>query len=95
MMRLDHFTPRTTVASASPRRARGAAHRPAREARIRRSFDGLVASYIRELAVTGDDTPRRGHFGDGLGSPKQGSKTDGRRPTAPKAEAAEPATALP
>ncbi len=93
MMRLDHFAPRTTMASA--RRERGAAHRPAREARIRRSFDGVVASYIRELAVAGDDTPQRGHFGDGLGSPRQGSKMEGRRPTAPKAEAAEPATALP
>jgi hypothetical protein len=56
MMRLDHFAPRTTMASA--RRARGAAHRPAPEARIRRSFDGVVASYIRELAVGGDTTPR-------------------------------------
>ena len=60
MMRLDHFAPRTTMASA--RRARGAAHRPAREARIRRSFDGVVASYIRELAVAGDTAspPRAG-----------------------------------
>jgi hypothetical protein len=57
MMQLDHFTPRTTLAS--PRRARGGAHRPSREARIRRSFDGVVASYIRELAVAGDTTPRQ------------------------------------
>jgi hypothetical protein len=72
MMRLAHFTARTT--EGSPRRARGAAHRPAREARIRRSFDGVVASYIRELAVAADATlehAQRGHFGDGLGSPRQ------------------------
>jgi hypothetical protein len=93
MMRLDHFTARTT--EGSPRRARGAAHRPAREARIRRSFDGVVASYIRELAVAGEHAPQRGHFGDGLGSPRQGSKMDGRSPTAPKDEAAEPAAAFP
>jgi hypothetical protein len=48
---------RTTMASR--RGARPAAHGPAREARIRRSFDGLVASYIRELSVAGDTTRAR------------------------------------
>jgi hypothetical protein len=56
MTRLSHSTPRTTTASRH--RARGAARRPAREARIRRSFDAVVASYIRELAVGGGATPR-------------------------------------
>jgi hypothetical protein len=39
-------------------RPRGAAHPTAREARARRSFDGVLASYIRELAAAGDTTPR-------------------------------------
>jgi hypothetical protein len=47
---------RTTMASR--RSARRAAHGPAREARIRRSFDGVVASYIRELSAAGDTTRR-------------------------------------
>jgi hypothetical protein len=56
MTRLNHVAPRTTMAGRD--RVRGAAHRPAREARIRRSFDGLVASYIRELAAPSDTTRR-------------------------------------
>jgi hypothetical protein len=35
---------------------RRASHRPAREARMRRSFDGVVASYIRELSAAGELT---------------------------------------
>jgi hypothetical protein len=53
---LNYLGPRATMASRP--RARGAAHRPAREARIRRSFDGVVASYIRELAAPGHHAPR-------------------------------------
>ena len=34
------------------RRTRGPAHSSSREARVRRSFDGVVASYIRELSAT-------------------------------------------
>ena len=52
---LDQLAPPTTIA-----RRRGAARtarRPALDARFRRSSDGIVASYIRELALTGD-TPR-------------------------------------
>jgi hypothetical protein len=55
MTALDQITPRSTTPTRQ--RTRGAAHRPAREARKRRSFDGVVASYIRELAA-GDTTPR-------------------------------------
>jgi hypothetical protein len=54
MTRLNHVAPRTTMAS--PHRVRRAAHGRTREARIRRSFDGVVASYIRELAADGDHT---------------------------------------
>jgi hypothetical protein len=36
----------------APRTARGSA----RDARIRRSFDGVVASYIRELSPAGHTT---------------------------------------
>jgi len=35
------------------RASHNSAHRPAREARIRRSFDGVVAAYIRELSASG------------------------------------------
>ena len=55
MTRLNHLAPRTTIASGS--RARGTAHGTAREARIRRSFDGVVASYLRELSAAGASTP--------------------------------------
>jgi hypothetical protein len=34
-------------------RPRGAAHPTAREARARRSFDAVLASYIRELSAAG------------------------------------------
>jgi hypothetical protein len=48
MTRLTRLPPLTT-ATASRYPARRAAHRPARETRARRSFDGVVASYIRSL----------------------------------------------
>ena len=56
MTGLDQVTPPSTTPSRQ--RTRGATHRPAREARKRRSFDGVVAAYIRELAA--GDTARRG-----------------------------------
>jgi hypothetical protein len=43
--------------TADGRRTRRPAHRSEREARARRSFDGVVASYIRELAAA--DAPSR------------------------------------
>jgi hypothetical protein len=58
MTRLNHLAPRTKMISRH--RVRRAAHGPAREARIRRSFDGVVASYIRELATAGDRAPEKG-----------------------------------
>jgi hypothetical protein len=51
MTRLNDLAPRTTIASVN--RSRG----PAREARIRRSFDGVVASYLRELSAAGATAP--------------------------------------
>jgi hypothetical protein len=56
MTRLSQLAPHTTM----PGRhcARRAAHRPAREARTRRSFDAILASYIRELAAADATTPR-------------------------------------
>jgi hypothetical protein len=54
MTRLNHVSPRATMAVRHS--ARRAAHGPAREARNRRSFDGVVASYIRELSAAGDTT---------------------------------------
>ena len=56
MTRLNQLTPHTTMAALHP--ARPAARRPAREARKRRSFDAVLASYIRELAAD-DFTHRR------------------------------------
>jgi hypothetical protein len=56
MTRLNRLATRTPTASRQ--RARGDAHRPAREARARRSFDGVVAAYIRELSAADDATPR-------------------------------------
>jgi hypothetical protein len=44
----------TQTASGTSRRVRNSA----REARARRSFDGVLASYVRELAVGADVTPR-------------------------------------
>ena len=58
MTRLNRLAPRTTTVSRP--RDRRAAHRPAREARARRSFDGVVASSIRELAAADDTAPRAG-----------------------------------
>ena len=51
-------------------RARRAAHGPAREARTRRSFDAVTASYIRELSAAAGDTspsPRADEFRRGSG----------------------------
>ena len=56
MTGLDQVTPQSTTPSLQ--RTRGDSHRPAREARKRRSFDGVVAAYIRELAA--GDTARPG-----------------------------------
>jgi hypothetical protein len=56
MTRYDQLARRTTMASRN--QARGSAHGRARDARSRRSFDGVVASYIRELAAAGATTPR-------------------------------------
>ena len=39
-------------------RAPKAAHRRVREARTRRSFDGVVAAYLRELSTAGGTTRR-------------------------------------
>jgi hypothetical protein len=55
MTRGNDLARRTTMASGH--RARGADHRRGREARIRRSFDGVVASYLRSLSAPGDTTP--------------------------------------
>jgi hypothetical protein len=53
------------------------ANRPARLARVRRSFDGLVASYIRELSAAGHTTraPERG-----FGPPNLRSSSGSSRP---------------
>jgi hypothetical protein len=56
MTRLNQVAPRGTMAARH--RARGAAHSPAREARTQRSFDAVLASYIRELSAAGEATPR-------------------------------------
>jgi hypothetical protein len=47
------------TSSADGRRTRRPAHSSEREARARRSFDGVVASYIRELSAA-DAAPRAG-----------------------------------
>ena len=65
MTRLNELATRTTLAGRH--RAHKGAHGSAREARIRRSFDGAVASYIRELATTSGNTPRT-RAGHELGS---------------------------
>jgi hypothetical protein len=49
MTQLTRRAPRATTTSSQPKRR--AAHRPAREARTRRSYDGVVASYVRSLAA--------------------------------------------
>lgn len=56
MTSLTQSAPHSTTANR--RRERGAAHGPAREARTRRSFDAVLASYIRELSAAGDAMPR-------------------------------------
>ena len=56
MTPLNQLAPRNTMAARH--RARGATHGPAREARTRRSFDSVVASYIRELSAAGE-SPRK------------------------------------
>ncbi len=38
----------------------GRSHRTPRQARARRSFEGVVASYVRELAARADATGRPG-----------------------------------
>jgi hypothetical protein len=48
---LNRRAPRATTATRPPERR--AAHRPAREARTKRSYDGVVASYVRSLAAGG------------------------------------------
>jgi hypothetical protein len=59
MTRLTQTTPHSPPTGHSRGRARRAVHGPAREARTRRSFDAMLASYIRELAAAGDspDSP--------------------------------------
>jgi hypothetical protein len=47
------------TSSADGRRTRRPVHSSEREARARRSFDGVVASYIRELSAA-DAAPRAG-----------------------------------
>jgi len=49
MTQLDCRSEETTTADRS--RSRRPAHGPSREARARRSFDGVVASYIRDIAM--------------------------------------------
>ncbi len=56
MTPLNRLAPHTTLADLH--RARPAARRPAREARKRRSFDAVLASYIRELAAADHTTPQ-------------------------------------
>jgi len=55
MTRLNQIPPHPTTISR--RRERRGAHPQAREARTRRSFDGVVASYIRELSAAGGAPP--------------------------------------
>ena len=66
MTRLNHLAPRTAMPGRH--RARGAAHRPARAARTRRSFDAVLASYIRELAAADATTARPGAAREPQGS---------------------------
>ena len=56
MTRLDPARPANDDGRPTP--PRRAAHASAREARTRRSFDGVLASYIRELAAAADPAPR-------------------------------------
>jgi hypothetical protein len=54
MTHLNQLAPHTTTAG-RPRAARPA-HASAREARTRRSFDGVLASYVRELSTASHTT---------------------------------------
>jgi hypothetical protein len=56
MTQLDCRSGKTTTAGRS--RSRGPAHGRSREARVRRSFDGVVASYIREISLRDGGRPR-------------------------------------
>ena len=56
MTPLTQPAPHTTMAGRS--RPARATHAYAREARTRRSYDALLASYVRELSAAGDTTPR-------------------------------------
>ena len=56
MTPLNQLAPHTTMAALHPRRP--AARRPAREARKRRSYDAVLASYSRELAAADHTTPQ-------------------------------------
>ena len=60
MTRLTQLSPRSTMSGRQ--RERRLAHSSAREARTRRSFDAVLASYIRELSDAGDTatSPRTG-----------------------------------
>jgi hypothetical protein len=55
MTPLNQLAPHTGTPSRT--RAARAAHASTREARTRRSFDGVLASYIRELSAAGDPAP--------------------------------------
>jgi hypothetical protein len=56
MTSLTQPAPHTTTPNRAPR-AHRAGHATAREARRRRSFEGVFASYIRELAADADASP--------------------------------------
>jgi hypothetical protein len=58
MTQFDRRAPRPTTGSRPLERR--AAHRPSRDARTRRSFDGVVASYIREISLGPGRQPARG-----------------------------------
>jgi hypothetical protein len=56
MTYLDCPSEETTTAGGP--HSRGPAHGPSRDARARRSFDGVVASYIRDIALRDRNRPR-------------------------------------
>ena len=58
MTRLNRLSPYSTMSGRQ--RERRPAHSSAREARTRRSFDAVLASYIRELSAAGDTATRPG-----------------------------------
>jgi hypothetical protein len=57
MTQHDRRTTHTTIARPSRR------GRTVREARARRSFDGVVASYLRDLALADRERPERTPIG--------------------------------